>query len=224
MKFWPVIIVLTSSLIADAVELTGVELDELNDDSFSVRAAAHKSLNDWCDNHPEKAISFLYSAYEVAKNPESKARLLSLLEERVLLVEYGKPKGFVGIHMENKAATLNGVAIDAVWVGIVQPGSPADKFGLKAGDAITSVDGKGFSANVLASTQFKDLVASKNAGDKVSLEWLRNEELLSVELTLGAMPEALERDYNRRLGISPKQQKQKYFDEWLRKRELNSGS
>lgn len=224
MKILSILMALGFVFQADASDDVSGELERLNADSFLEREEAYQNLNDWSKLHSEEAIPFLYSAFSETKSPESKTRILSLLKKRVLLAKYGKPKGFVGIRMENGVSSIKGELIATVSIMAVEPDSPAEKFGLNVGDAIMSVDGKGFTKNAFASEQFRLRVTAKSAGDRVSLEILRGKKFLKLDLTLGSMPEALERAYNRLKGINPKDQKQEYFEDWLSKQELKPTS
>jgi putative serine protease PepD len=64
----------------------------------------------------------------------------------------------------------------------VTAGGPADKAGMKAGDVITSFDGK----PVSDATDLLALIRSRVPGEKVKLTFTRGGKVNSVELTLGA--------------------------------------
>ncbi len=67
-----------------------------------------------------------------------------------------------------------------VTVSSVVPGSPADQAGLKTGDTITSVDGKGVSkGNDLVSD-----IASRKPGSKVKLAFIRNGKAQDATVTI----------------------------------------
>ena len=75
-----------------------------------------------------------------------------------------------------------------VFVCSVDPGSAADKAGLKLGDVITKMDDKDIAS-------YEDLVAAKksySAGDTVTLTVYREGKTIEVELTFDAAPETTE--------------------------------
>jgi S1-C subfamily serine protease len=66
----------------------------------------------------------------------------------------------------------------------VVPGSPAEEAGLTTGDVILSIDGQRVS-------EFADIVRiirSKQAGDRVQVEFLRQGEIHRIEATLKPRP------------------------------------
>jgi YidC/Oxa1 family membrane protein insertase len=69
-------------------------------------------------------------------------------------------------------------------VGVVGPGTPAEKAGLRAGDLITAVDGE----PTLETTSFADLLRATRPGKRVTLEILRDGGPRSIEVTLGRRP------------------------------------
>jgi serine protease Do len=70
-------------------------------------------------------------------------------------------------------------------VGEVEPGSPAERAGLKAGDVIVSVDG----AEVAQSHELPRLVARHTPGSKVKVRVLRDKTPRDVDVTLDALRE-----------------------------------
>lgn len=63
----------------------------------------------------------------------------------------------------------------------IQPGSPAEKFGLKRGDVIVKIGDK----DVKSSEDVVYAVRNKLAGDKVNFEIYRDGKKMNVEITLG---------------------------------------
>jgi putative serine protease PepD len=66
----------------------------------------------------------------------------------------------------------------------IEPGSPAAKAGLQAGDIITAVDGQ----HVTSVNQFVAAIANYAPGDTVTLTVNRSGSTKSIKLTLGAQP------------------------------------
>lgn len=79
---------------------------------------------------------------------------------------------------------------EGVLVAQVEPDTPADKAGLKRGDAIVEFDGE----QITGETQFRNLVALTTPGKKVSIVVIRDGKRKSLEATIGdrgeLMPEA----------------------------------
>lgn len=84
---------------------------------------------------------------------------------------------YLGIHVGDAA---NGGA----KIVSVQSGSPAASAGLKAGDVITSIDGK----TITGADDLTAAVAAHAPKDKVTVTVTRNGKSLSVDVTLGVRP------------------------------------
>lgn len=81
-------------------------------------------------------------------------------------------------------AAQNGLAVDhGALIADVQPGGPADKAGLKAGDVIVQVDGKAVN-NV---QDLSDILLSKKPGDTVTVQYYRGTQQQTVKVTLGEL-------------------------------------
>ncbi|WP_329241596.1 trypsin-like peptidase domain-containing protein [Actinoallomurus sp. NBC_01490] len=66
--------------------------------------------------------------------------------------------------------------------GTVTPGGPAEKAGLKAGDIITTFDGK----TISGSDELIMAIRAKSPGDRVQVGYTRGSQRSTTELTLGA--------------------------------------
>ncbi len=71
-----------------------------------------------------------------------------------------------------------------LFVAAVVPNGPAAKAGLREGDIITKVDGTAATSNV----QLQELTLTKKAGDKVTVDYLRNGSSATTTVTLGTQP------------------------------------
>jgi S1-C subfamily serine protease len=81
-------------------------------------------------------------------------------------------------------AAQNGLAVDhGALIADVQPGGPADKAGLKAGDVIVQMDGKAVN-NV---QDLSDILLSKKPGDTVTVQYYRGTQQQTVKVTLGEL-------------------------------------
>ena len=70
---------------------------------------------------------------------------------------------------------------NGVLVQEVQPGGPSDKAGLKAGDIITTVDGR----SIKDGNDLVDEIASRRPGSTVRLGYLRNGQNMDTTVTIG---------------------------------------
>ncbi len=105
--------------------------------------------------------------------------------------------GISGVALTQALAQKLGLSVNQdVYVVSVNPGSPAEKAGLKGsnlditgapakgGDVITAVDGK-----TVASVQdLSSYLNTKNVGDNITLSVLRNGTKMDVQVTLGTWP------------------------------------
>jgi putative serine protease PepD len=94
------------------------------------------------------------------------------------LISTGKAEhAYFGVSVE----TVNGT----VRVGEVRSGTPAEAAGLRAGDAILSVDGQ----KMTSSEALTSAIASKSPGDTISITYSRGGTTHTVEVTLSTRPE-----------------------------------
>jgi putative serine protease PepD len=103
------------------------------------------------------------------------------------LIAHGRAvHAFFGVQtvpMPDAAAAEAGVSSGLFVVSVVADG-PSAKAGLRQGDIITKIDGQPASSNV----QLQELTITKNPGDKVTLDYLRNGHSASTTVTLAAQP------------------------------------
>lgn len=97
--------------------------------------------------------------------------------------------GWLGVRLQRVDGGL-AEALDldedsGVLIGQVLGDSPAEKAGLESGDIVTKVDDK----KVGTPTELRDAIARKNAGDKVTVHYLRDKREKSARVTLGEAPE-----------------------------------
>jgi len=93
------------------------------------------------------------------------------------LISTGKAEhAYLGVSV----GTTNGAA----RVTAVRSGTPAADAGLKAGDTITSVDGK----KISSADGLTSAIAAKNPGDTVSVTYSRGGQSHTVEVKLASRP------------------------------------
>src|SRR4051794_12126174 len=98
---------------------------------------------------------------------------------------------YLGVRMgdltSSDAKQLKVPVSDGAIVGLVDPGSPADKGGLKARDVIVAIDGK----SVASADDVVGKIAGKQAGDSVSIEYYRGADKHTATVTLAERPKRL---------------------------------
>ena len=117
------------------------------------------------------------------------------------ILEHGEvSRGQLGVIIQDltpelaEAFSISGRTRGAV-VAEVQPGSAAEKAGLKAGDVVIEAAGKA----VISSAQLRTAIGLRRAGDKVSLKVLRDGKTLSLKAVLGEVETSVSAD----AGIHP---------------------
>jgi putative serine protease PepD len=93
---------------------------------------------------------------------------------------------YVGVSLDPSVSGGAGIAKSATTNGSspIQPGSPADKAGLQAGDIITAVNG----THVGSVNEFVATIADYAPGNTVTLTVNRGGQTKTVKLTLGSQP------------------------------------
>ena len=103
------------------------------------------------------------------------------------LVQYGEVKrGMLGVQLSNQftpeiAKSLGLDNARGAWVSEVVEGGAADKAGIKAGDVITSINGK----QIANSTELRNSIGLLRIGDKVELGLLREGKPRRVTAVIG---------------------------------------
>jgi serine protease Do/serine protease DegQ len=103
------------------------------------------------------------------------------------LVQYGEVKrGMLGVQLSNQftpeiAKSLGLDNARGAWVSEVVEGGAADKAGIKAGDVITSINGK----QIANSTELRNSIGLLRIGDKVELGLLRDGKPRRVTAVIG---------------------------------------
>ncbi len=83
--------------------------------------------------------------------------------------------------VDSRTAILNNV-VEGAYVESIVENSPAEKAGVKANDIITEIDGKKLSGE--DDESLAKIINEKNIGENVSLKVWRDDEMLTITLTL----------------------------------------
>src|SRR5512147_3177107 len=105
------------------------------------------------------------------------------------LVSKGKViRGWLGVSIQSitpeLAKQFNLKGEKGVLVSDVSENGPAEKAGLKRGDIIVEYDGK----RTDEPNQFRNMVANTSPGEEHSLKVLRNDEVITLKVTIGELP------------------------------------
>ncbi len=92
----------------------------------------------------------------------------------------------VAYRMVNKDLALLNDIVQGAYIQTVVSSSPAEKGGIKAGDVIIEFDGKKVDGE---KDELSTLIATKKAGDKISITVWRENEEKDLEITLGSSDE-----------------------------------
>lgn len=213
-------------------------LARLASESYPERVAAETELREWATGAGESSWDWLLERANGNGCPEVQARAMTVLKDSVLGQLSQKRPGFVGITMAPAELELEGGGF-GVQVRMVSPDSPAQKAGLQPNDVVTKLDGEGWDG-LDAADSFAARVGKKVPGTKVTLSLLRNDELLDVDVVLGARPwSAGDYGEQRRLFMQQggfmqrgggfvfppageKEARDQAFEEWLEERETNA--
>lgn len=113
------------------------------------------------------------------------------------LVKKGKVvRGWLGVSIQSitpeLAKQFNLKGEQGVLVSDVNENGPAEKAGLKRGDIIVEYDGK----HTDEPSQFRNMVANTAPGEEHTLQVLRNDEMLTLKVTIGELPSDLQQAQN----------------------------
>ncbi len=98
------------------------------------------------------------------------------------LIATGKAQhAWLGISLQDGTVSVNGAQRQAAMVGQVQSGTPASKAGLKAGDAVTAING----VAVDGADSLVGEIRAMHPGTQVTLSVVRNGSAMDIKVTLG---------------------------------------
>jgi len=132
-------------------------------------------------NNSESTVSYSYDF-----NPEHFTNNLSdpiINEEIASIIGYGSYNGIIYERIDDvtdeEYPTAN--AVSGIYILAIETSSPAENAGLQNGDIITAIDG----TEIKTRNEFKELIDTKQVGDKINLTIYRSGENKNIELIVG---------------------------------------
>jgi S1-C subfamily serine protease len=114
---------------------------------------------------------------------------LATIEPRVQAIIAGQSprSGYLGVSMGEEAVRFGEERFEGIGVRVemVQPGTPAEKAGMRAGDVIVTVEGEGVDDR----DQVRALIGSRRPGSEVLVKVWRDGAYVDLKVTVGAMPD-----------------------------------
>jgi len=199
-------------------------LVKMASDKFAERELGYENLKKWSMANMKTSPEVLFSTWKKMVDPEVKTRCYSLMKEVLILRQFGRGRGFVGVRMDSVAlpgkpgeAAVLGVRITQVIVD-----TPGAKAGLMAGDVVLAVDKLDF--NQLPEGRLRlgtvevlsSYIQSKHPGDTITLQIMRAGKKIEKKVTLMLRPPEVDRDpFGRVPENDIHEKKEKYFEDWL---------
>ena len=107
-----------------------------------------------------------------------------------IIAEGAVTRGYIGISPQDitpeLAESLKLKLARGALVAQVVRGSPADKAGVKAGDVITAIEGKGIQDSVVAMA----VIAGLKPGKDVKFQMTRSEKAIDIAINVAKRPRA----------------------------------
>jgi C-terminal processing protease CtpA/Prc len=224
MKLNPVglLTLISTSILSWAGEVSPARLlENLGSEKFKEREAAQGELIKWVEKNGVREI---YQTYVNSDDPEVRARCHRILRDQSDKDYLNDGQGYMGVQMREEMSLIEGDERPraCVRIALVVPDGPADIAGLKAGDLIVSMDQeKWYEPNVMELLIKK--IADYKPLRKVNLIIQRTGEinLLEIPVVLGKRPVPdLRMMRHEAMQELDQQARQKHFEEWLKKQQL----
>ncbi len=197
-------------------------VDKLKHEEFAMREKAQVELVEWAEKQGDAAKLSLYRLSKNSDQPEVRQRSYEVLRQLVDQEYEFSGDGYIGIFMD-EVQNLNNEAApkikQAVLVTAVMNGHGAEAAGIQRNDMIVGIKGRKFPSG-LNPESFKNVIMAKKPNDKVTLTFIRNNELKEAEITLGRRPvQVLDSRFGgrgRELQLEERA-KDEFFKEWVEK-------
>lgn len=195
-------------------------IKNLGSEEFVSRENAQAELLVWALKHPRPATPEFLRLYREDDDPEVRKRALAILKALADADYLSDGQGYLGILMQEEPieAEQGGKLRFGIRILDVMQGSPAEQAGLKMGDVIISLDGKGWE-ELGALTVFSEAVAAKKPLVEVILMVKRVQgDPIGITVKLGKRP-IPDLRAGGDLGLLELQAKERHFKQWLKKQQ-----
>lgn len=205
------------STVCVAVELPSEALGRLADDEFKVREAAQQEVLIWARKNPQKSPSLLLGYLRKTSDPEVQFLCAEVLKSLARDEYATHGKGFIGIQMRDEMVIMpeDDKQRAAIRITFILPGLAADKAGLKVGELLVGINGKGWPSP--ATTAMREQVQDMKPATKIILQVIRNNKVEDVEVTLVKRPLAADNPMLERMPGRAAQAEQRQWEEYFQK-------
>lgn len=207
--------------LARAQDLPPEWVTSLSSPEFQEREDAQAKLLGWGRARGDEALDQFLDLSQDSDDPETRARCLWILRELVNDEFMKEGEGYMGINLVDEFLDIPGEAgprnvIRVIWV---QPGSPAERAGLRLNDLIVGVGG-----SIWPEPVFREKIKKMKPNDEVEIQALRAGGPISLRMKLGRRPSDLGigifNPPNEDMAAVERAASEAYFRRWLsRKKE-----
>lgn len=190
-------------------------LKNLSSEKFSDREAAQEELVNWSRKKPETSLRELHRQSLMAGDPEVRTRCMEVLRTRVLEQEF-RGQGYLGISMVEMIVNIPGEAEirHGIRIGMVQPGTAAEKAGLQANQVIVALNERIW-RNDGMQADFARAILDTRPGTEVTLTLIEGKKLVKKKIRVGVKPELPGEEGQ----AVTEAAKERFFERWLDKQE-----
>lgn len=188
-------------------------LGGLSSEKFADREQAHAKLHDWARAKPAASVPVLRKQVSTGEDPEVQVRCLSVLKDLVIEKEF-PGEGYLGISMFEMSIQVPGDQLPrrVIRIGMVLPGSAAERAGLVANDLVIGLDDTIWRQDGM-STEFARRIRETRPGSEVTLLVQQGEKVSKLKVKVGLKPAEPGEE-----GAAAEQAaKDRFFERWLNK-------
>ncbi len=207
------------TLLASGGELPIVLVDGLAAEDFKEREDSQSKLLEWAKKEKKSPAPAFHQLSKTSDEPEVRQRCYEILKSLSDQDYLSDGKGFLGITMLAGIVNLPGEEKqrNVVRITNIVKNGPAEKIGLKVGDAITSLDGKVF-RNEDVLREFSGAIAAMKPLDEVVIGVKRaGGKVEDLKVILARHPGENLNAFPRNLHLLDERARENHFEMWLKK-------